>query len=70
MQFLGEVSEFNAHVILDIAATIYFVNSNYLDNFGLQHVKDSSILQLANGEEVQFEYMSSCVSKFNNTMVT
>jgi hypothetical protein len=51
MQFLGEVSEFNAHVILDIASTSCFVNSSYLDNFGLQYVKDSRILQLANEEE-------------------
>jgi hypothetical protein len=55
MQFLGQVSGLNAHVILDTAATDCFVNSSYLDNFGLQYVKDSSILQLANGEEVQVE---------------
>jgi hypothetical protein len=42
-------------VILDTAATDCFVNSSYLDNFGLQYVKESSVLQLANGEEVQVE---------------
>ena len=55
MQFLGQISGLNAHVILDTAATDCFVNSSYLDNFGLQYVKDSSVLQLANGEEVQVE---------------
>ena len=55
MQFLGQISGLNAHVILDTAAIDCFVNSSYLDNFGLQYVKDSSVLQLANGEEVQVE---------------
>ena len=55
MQFLDQISGLNAHVILDTAATDCFVNSSYLDNFGLQYVKDSSVLQLANGEEVQVE---------------
>ena len=54
-KFLGQISGLNAHVILDTAATDCFVNSSYLDNFGLQYVKDSSVLQLANGEEVQVE---------------
>jgi hypothetical protein len=55
MQFLDQISGLNAHVILDTAATDCFVNSSYLDNFGLQYVKDSSVFQLANGEEVQVE---------------
>jgi hypothetical protein len=55
MQFLGQVLGLNAHVILDIAATDCFVNSSYLDKFGLQYVKDFSILQSANREEVQVE---------------
>jgi hypothetical protein len=49
------VSGFNARVILDTMATDCFVNSSYIDNFGLQYVKDSSVLQLENGEEVQIE---------------
>jgi hypothetical protein len=32
MQFLGQISGLNAHVILDIVATYCFVNSSYLDN--------------------------------------
>ena len=44
MQFLGQISGLNAHVILDTATTDCFVNSSYLDNFGLQYVKDSSVL--------------------------
>jgi hypothetical protein len=48
MQFLGQVSRLNAHVILDTTATDCFVNSSYLDNFGLQYVKDYDVLQLAN----------------------
>ena len=55
MQFLGQVSRLNAHVILNIAATDCFFNSSYLDNFRLHYVKDSNVLQLANREEVQFE---------------
>ena len=55
MQFLDQVLGLNAHVILDIVATNCFVYSSYLDNFGLQYVKDSSVLQLANREEVQVE---------------
>ena len=62
MQFLGQISGLNAHVILDTATTDCFVNSSYLDNFGLQYVKGSSVLQLANGEEVQVEgYVKLCV---------
>ena len=55
MQFLSQILGFNAHVILDKAATDCFVNSSYLDNFGLQYVKDSNVLQLANGKKVQVE---------------
>jgi len=44
MQFLGQVSGLYAHVILDTAATDCFVNSSYPDNYGLQYVKDSSVL--------------------------
>ena len=55
IQFSGQVLGLNAHVILDIAATDCFVNSSYLDKFGLQYVKDFNVLQLANGEEVQVE---------------
>ena len=42
-------------MILDIAAIDCFVNSSYVDNFGLQYVYDSSVLQLANGEDIQVE---------------
>ena len=55
MQFLDQVLGLNAHVILDTVATNCFVYSSYLDNFGLQYVKDSSVLQLANREDVQVE---------------
>ena len=62
MQFLGQVSGLNAHVILDTATTYCFVNSSYVDNFGLQYFKDYSVLQLANGEEVQVQgYVKLCV---------
>ena len=55
MQCLGHVSRLNAHVILDTATICCFVNSSYLENFGLQYVKDSSVLQLADEEEVKIK---------------
>ena len=55
MHFWGRILGLNANVILGIAAIDCFVNPSYLDNFGLQYVKVSSVLRLASREEVQTE---------------
>ena len=52
----------NAHVILDTAAIDCFVNSSYLDNFGLQYVKDSSVLNWQMKRKFKLKNMSSCAN--------
>ena len=42
-------------MILGTTASHCFVDSSYLDNFGLQYVKDFSVLQSTNEEEIQVE---------------
>ena len=55
MQFLGNVSGMDAHILLDTAASHCYLNSSYARRIGLHVEKDNGEVVLGNGLEVELE---------------
>lgn len=55
MQFLGNVSGMDAHVLLDTAASHCYLNSSYARRIGLHVEEDNGKVVLGNGLEVELE---------------
>ena len=55
MQFQGKVSRIDAHVLVDIVASHYCLNSTYAKRIRLHMVEDNRKVMLENGLESEFE---------------
>jgi hypothetical protein len=55
MQFQGDVSRMDAHVLLDSTANHSYLNSSYVRCIGLHFKENNSKIGLENGLEVELE---------------
>ena len=69
MSFSGQVALQDAFLLIDSAASYYFVSSVFANTFGLKVKKDNITLVLGNGDEVPRMGTLKSMLKYNNIIV-